>query len=426
MSGPKTAAPKLTPEQLKKLQEEIERRMKLAAARGKVNLRISKIRNVIDETDIVVARNINRAALSDKVMELQKLRNDAFNVIAAVSVASDTENISAIEAEAEKLKSVYESLAAAQSTLTVAAEELEGEIEEQKNATLANLRNVSFRNIGRKIEEKRNVALEKIIEALKGIDIQHLPAEFIKKISSLKSEASVIDSEDFAENFYSMSVKPFVKECVEYSAMYERYIEEYESLVAEYETLASSLSIPAEVIAFSEEAIANLKNRIAELKEIALKVNEEEYISQCIDEAMQEMGYNMVGDRVVTKKNGRKLRHELYLFDEGTAVDVTYANNGQISMELGGLDSEDRTPTNAEAKELADSMESFCDTYVELEKRLLKKGIVVKRISVLPPDEQYAQIINVEDYNMTEKVTNFEVKTSKKQSKEQTALRKEL
>ena len=59
-------------------------------------------------------------------------------------------------------------------------------------------------------------------------------------------------------------------------------------------------------------------------------------------------------------------------------------------------------------------MRTFCDDYYEIEKRLRKKGIITERISILPPDEQYAQIINVSDYTLSTDVAEYEAKSTKK------------
>ena len=56
----------------------------------------------------------------------------------------------------------------------------------------------------------------------------------------------------------------------------------------------------------------------------------------------------------------------------------------------------------------------------------LKKGIKTKRISILPPEEQYAQIINVEDYNMKEDVEHFEATQKRQQRTSNAALHKEV
>lgn len=177
-------------------------------------------------------------------------------------------------------------------------------------------------------------------------------------------------------------------------------------------------AIVAEEIPFSADAVALLDAKIKETDEIIRHRDEQAYISQCVDEAMQEMGYTVVGNREVVRRNGKRFRNELYLFDEGTAVNVTYSSDGQITMELGGISTDDRLPTEAESASLASDMRTFCDDYYEIEQRLRKKGIITKRISILPPEEQYAQIINVSDYNLSKEVSEYEAKDAKRHTAE--------
>lgn len=135
--------------------------------------------------------------------------------------------------------------------------------------------------------------------------------------------------------------------------------------------------------------------------EAQLYQKEQSYISDTIDEVMEEMGYTIIGNREVTKKSGKRFRDELYTFSEGTAVNIRYDSQGKIAMELGGIDSTDRLPSSLEALKLENEMVMFCDKFTELEKRLETKGIVCKnRISHLPPKAEYAQIINTSDYDM--------------------------
>ena len=116
------------------------------------------------------------------------------------------------------------------------------------------------------------------------------------------------------------------------------------------------------------------------------------------------MGYDdLIGSRKVRKKSGKCFRNELFTFNEGTAVNVTFSPDGQISMELGGLSREDRIPTADETEILTRDMESFCGEFVEFERRMLAKGIVVgSRIALSPPSAEYAAIINVNDYDVAE------------------------
>ena len=139
-----------------------------------------------------------------------------------------------------------------------------------------------------------------------------------------------------------------------------------------------------------------------------LERSEKEYIRSALDEIMTDMGYVLVGGREhVAKRTGRKTRHALYKVTGGVAVDVTYAENGQISMELGGLDGTDRTPTPAEAESLASDMRAFCGDYREFVRRLREKGILIDEIGHLPPEPQYAQIINTNDYDLNRPVETY-------------------
>ncbi len=138
------------------------------------------------------------------------------------------------------------------------------------------------------------------------------------------------------------------------------------------------------------------------------------------------MGYTVLGSREVTKRNGRRFRNELYSYSDGTAVNVTYSSDGRIAMELGGLDTSDRVPTAQETAQLCDSMEQFCTDFKEIEKRLLAKGVVLAdRISLLPPEAEYAQIINTSDYAMENDAETISVKKQRKSGSKQKALRRE-
>lgn len=80
-------------------------------------------------------------------------------------------------------------------------------------------------------------------------------------------------------------------------------------------------------------------------------------------------------------------------------------------MELGGLDVVDRLPDACEASLLCDSMESFCDDFKEIEKKLLARGVIVAdRISLLPASAEYAQIINTSDYEVKGEAEQFKVR----------------
>lgn len=249
-----------------------------------------------------------------------------------------------------------------------------------------------------------------------------LSLELKIKIQNAIEKANNINNDDFLENFRAVTVKPIVDECQAYIRNMELYGTEFEELEAEYIVLCLQLHIAAKKFIISERGIAELKAEIAKLENELLEDSEQEYIADAIDEVMEEMGYDLIGSREVTKKSGKRFRDELYTFSEGTAVNIRYDSQGKIAMELGGIDAADRLPSFSEASRLEDEMVAFCDKFTEFEKRLSAKGIVCKnRVSHLPPKAEYAQIINTSDYDMKSEVETFkaERRSAKNEKKKQ-------
>lgn len=235
-----------------------------------------------------------------------------------------------------------------------------------------------------------------------------LPLELRVKVQNAIDKANSINNDDFIKNFNAVTVKPLIDECQDYIKNIEIYGAEFEELEAEYKILCADAHITPKMFTMSESGIAELKAEISKLEAEALENSEQEYIAEAIDEVMEEMGYDLIGSREVTKKSGKRFRDELYTFSEGTAVNIRYDNQGKIAMELGGIDSTDRLPSSSEASRLEDEMVAFCDKFTEFEKRLAAKGIVCKnRVRHLPPKAEYAQIINTSDYDMKTEVETF-------------------
>ena len=283
---------------------------------------------------------------------------------------------------------------------------------------------VSFAGIVEDITPDVAVYIKKITEAMDEVREYELSQTLKERFVQLKLKAEEIDSVDFIENYYAMSIVPFVKECKAYHCAYVGYGDKFKELLAEYRILAGELGVQFKDYFFSMEAINELTEKVKEMELKRQEQEEQEYISRCMDSVLEAMGYKTIGEREIIKKDGRRFHNELYLFDEGTAVNVTYSSNGQITMELGGLDQTDRIPSDDECRSLAEDMVSFCDDYFEIEKKLKKLGVVTQRISVLPPEAQFAQIINTSDYIMTENVENYESKHTKKSGIIEKQLRK--
>lgn len=263
--------------------------------------------------------------------------------------------------------------------------------------------------------EKLHSYQDKIFEALISVtdsidNPERLSPVLADKLKVIKAKAAEITSVDFIENFYAISVIPFVKECHEYVELLARFDEAY----MRYEFLCDEAGLVAKKYAVTEDSIVMIQAEIEKLEEQDAESQTKAFIANVIDEAMKEMGYDLVGQREVTKKSGRKIKHGLYHFGEGTGVDVTFSGDGQITMELGGFDEQDRTPDEREADILCEDMQRFCGEYAALERLLEKKGVKRKNIQMLPPIKEYAQIINTRDYKMLKPVSKLHSKKTQK------------
>jgi len=414
MSGPKTSAYSLTAEQRRILAEQrrirIEREM-LTKQLGDIRSVIAEAERIIEQMEPLYAEI---GADATTLSQAKALRKEAAKAVSQAASVRDTDG-------SAKLREVNESLRATARKLTTVASAVKTEYDSAEKAFRSAVADsidggfdFSFDMVGDTSDISRDPYAQKIQVELESLSELFLSVELREKEATIKAKLLEINDPDFLKNYYAMTIIPFAKECHAYSAAYASYGEEYERKRYIYDANAKAIGIVAEAIPFSADAVTILDAKIRETDEIIRHRDEQAYISQCVDEAMREMGYTVAGNREVVRRNGKRFRNELYLFDEGTAVNVTYSSDGQITMELGGIGTDDRLPTDAESASLASDMRTFCDDYYEIERRLRKKGIVTRRISILPPQEQYAQIINVSDYNLSAEVSEYEAKEAKR------------
>jgi hypothetical protein len=233
---------------------------------------------------------------------------------------------------------------------------------------------------------------------------QAVPIEIFNDAKRALSSLNGIHDLDHLRIFEALSVNSLIKRRDEAAAARKVFESKYRELYTRYTYLSVSAGCEAKEIPLSDDAITVLQQRIMELEKALVKQAEQEYISDCVDAVMSEMGCDLLGKREVAKKSGKKFRNKLYYYNEGTAVNVTYASDGKITMELGGIDTADRIPDAGESELLCENMKSFCADFEEIEKKLLEKGVMVEsRISLSPPSSDFASIININGYTSESK-----------------------
>ena len=265
-------------------------------------------------------------------------------------------------------------------------------------------------------QERKEAIRKKLSELLKD---RTLPDGIIKAIKQTIFALQKIETLQHLTTFDSVTVMGIFRKIDAYKHEAEWKEAEYAELVARYEALCSMAGEETKHLLHSRSAVKRIKTEVERLEVLLVRQQEQAYISECVDEVMKDMGYDLIGSREVHKKSGKRFRNELFTFDEGTAVNVTFSPDGQISMELGGLAREDRIPTFDETEILTRDMEAFCGEFVEFERRMLDKGIVVgNRIALLPATAEYAAIINVNDYNVADSTRISIINVTEKRRKQ--------
>ena len=430
MSGPKSSRYTLTPEQRRILAEQraIERRKSVALESIKRNnKRLLQIGSMFSMAKQVASELLTRCGndggFADKLLELESM----IAPVSAIISKTDNNDINSLESTAKEVVASLaqvERIAAELSAISAKNEmelhtSLSADIDKGFDTSFADVQTVSQASICDRRAEIR-------VQLIEMKNNRNLPAELVSGLNASLSKIDSIDDEAFLKNYSSLTVAPLLKRCKEYLSEFEVCHEEFEKLYAEYIALCDLYFYLAQKYPCCNASIEVLKSEIKRIKEAVDADDEQAYISDCLDEVMEEMGYTVIGSREVTKKTGKHFRNELYTYGKGTVVNVTYSSDGKIAMELGGIDETDRLPNDQETSVLCESMEQFCVDFKEIEKRLLAKGIVLAdRISLLPPSAEYAQIINTKDYQMTEKVEILQTKKQRRTATKRKALRKE-
>ena len=430
MSGPKSTRYTLTPEQRRILAEARERERKTRRELDKLQQNKSEIVTLknnlelaIKNVDMLVERigvgKEEQTYIRTSLTEIQEVMQEA----SIINEQSGLEKLQYINAKIQTVaKSTKKAKALYEGQSKEIADKLSTDIDDSISAGMMIRVDEEIVKPLSHLEAQH----KKIDEVIDSVQALNISRELQEESIAIRQKAHEITSEGFIDNYYAMTVLPFVKKCKRYDEQLAEYGEEFEELTSKHRYYSEYLGLPVVQFVFSMDKIETLKQEVNELEHQCEQLEEQRHISESLDEVMREMGYHVVGSREVVKKSGRKFRNELYHFSEGAVVNITYAANGQISMELGGVDTCDREPSEAECVVLCDEMSEFCGDFQEIEKRLKEKGVVLaNRISMLPPVEDYAQIINISEYEMTEEVDVFEVGSKKQGESKKQALRKE-
>ena len=430
MSGPKTSKYTLTPEQRRILaeQREKERRRAIAAESVKRNTkRLREIGGLFQREKQIASELFSRTGNDDGFTDLQGELNSLIATIQPLLAKTNFNDITSAEDTSEKMRTILSAAEKLVEKINIISVKNENKLNEILYSAIDKGFESSLVDVATEKTEKPCSFIEEIRRKLEDICMNSsLPKPIVIEIEEAMHQLTQITDNNFARNFIAISVNPLLKRANQILNEYKLCHDEFERVYEEYVALCELYHYIAQEYPCSEDSIHKLKGEILRIKQAAAVDDEQSYISECLDDVMADMGYTVIGRREVTKKSGKHFRNELFTYGEGTAVNVTYSSDGRIAMELGGLDSTDRVPNAVEANALCSSMQDFCDDFQEIEKRLLAKGIIVAdRISMLPPETAYAQIINISDYCMNTETKALSIKKQQRTGTKQKAMRKE-
>lgn len=252
-------------------------------------------------------------------------------------------------------------------------------------------------------EEAKTSLLETIFNAIENVYNESYVSDEIKaKVEKLKEKAENISTQDlqYIKNFNNIELTTTLKNLSQEIDNRKNFIDNFNEKYTEYVVLCESLNLEPKQFSLNKDSLYYIESEIVRLDELSQKQAEDNFIKQSITEVMNEMGYQVIGDAKDTVDD--YLSNAIYQFDENTAIALTLDTNGNISMEIGSLDDCDRDPDAKEAAQLKADMDVFCSKHKEFKERLTKKGINLKFVHELPSSVEYAQVFNLNDYNISE------------------------
>lgn len=384
MSGPKTSQYTLTPEQ----RAQLELRRRIRAELKLLDRQRMDARLILKDADDLVRRTRAMCREDEKAETVSGILKNLQVRLEELTRMEESSGLQALQTAGEQFEKDCALLRQQTELLKLHMQNLEQDFRKDSGQKIIAGFRLDFSKLGSKPQNKAAQIRKQLEESLNGAKGLHLSDALRKRLEETEAKAREITDVEFLNNYRSMSVGPLLKECQAYHELYEAEGAQFRRKLALYQENCRELDQSPREISFGPGAMQTLDQLLYQTEAALAFRQEQAYISKCMDEAMEELGYCILGHREVTKRSGQKYRNALYLFDEGTAVNVTFADNGQITMELGGLDRQDRLPTQQESRALVQEMDNFCVDFGKLEGILLSKGIEGRRISILPSHEQ--------------------------------------
>ena len=222
------------------------------------------------------------------------------------------------------------------------------------------------------------------------------------ELSAQSATESLANAKDFmtVKLFVTNQIPKIEKKIADEKQKRKELSDVFNSLYSDYVLLCEECGLEKSLYSISEDSVRAMAKDIKKMNCYLQSKSEKEAIKKAIDEVMEELGYPVLATKYLSSKDGENCKKLLLQYADDKAVDVTITDNGQITMEIGIMDNEDRVPTPDEAAGLCSDMQQFCNDYRIIEQKLEEKGLIFSDRNFLPPTAAYAEIINVSEYGL--------------------------
>lgn len=189
---------------------------------------------------------------------------------------------------------------------------------------------------------------------------------------------------------------------MKYEKWHEKFVDAYSVYRAMCQMLGRTPLYYRMNVDTVEADIAQMEADTRQLENEYIEKQKALEITRIFNEVMEEMGYEVLGTKSVTKKSGDVVNNTVFSYGEGSGIHVM-DSNGRITMEVVGIEDEKRELSDEEKDYLVGEQENFCDSYAQIQKELEKRGVVVKKkIKMSSPSREYSDIMSMEGYTCTE------------------------
>lgn len=394
MSGPKYSDYVIERRRLLMIKAQLEAELE----RSQCNQIINEINECIDKSklyfaQIDVEKYDKSIAVAEEIIESNTL-NEAKKLIAELKNTIAKEY--AIKGNSNTLTSVlnaYEKRLKRVKNLSLQIEHLIRELNAEYNQKRQEAREIEFENTQwdttttktSSISERLMKVYSEIIEQL--IDCDDFESEKAKY-------DAILNNHSFDDNYKISQMK----------MNFEAYLVEKQSendnielLKLRSEYIALSNLIYGECIEVPDD-IDCLKDEIAEMLVEAQGQQIGQYVADCIDKVMSNLGYSIVSNEVLT---AQKMTKQHYDYSNDSAITVASSENGAMMLEVVGKKKENGE--NGSAASVKSDMERFCPDFQKIKQGLQQYGISLSDKKLCPPDEKYVRFVDIKKSASTDR-----------------------